>query len=61
MKTPSRVRVIKKDQQNEGKAMDDAIAAIKKEFNPKKNAERKAELHKKRMADPDFQIGRAHV
>ena len=50
--------VLKKDQQNEGKAMDDAIAAIKKEFNPEKNAERKAELHKKRMADPDFQKSR---
>ena len=50
--------VIKKDQQNEGKAMDDAIAAIKKEFNPEKNAQRKAELHKKRMADPDFQKSR---
>ena len=39
----------------EGKAMDDALDAISKAFTPEKNAERKAELHKKRMADPDFQ------
>jgi hypothetical protein len=42
-------KVLKRDQQNEGKAMDDAIEKIKQAFTPEKNAQLKKDMAKKRM------------
>ena len=51
-------KVVKKDQQNENKAMGDLLKAIDKLKTPEARKERAAELHKMRMDDEGFKKSR---